>query len=64
MDADEDRGRGYKDKSLNHIEEAYIDDMLTWPQVEEVAKEILVDPEGLTIWLDGVWLNKHLAARV
>ncbi len=64
MDADEDRARGYNDKQLSHIEEGYIDDIIIWDQVEEMAKVVIVDPEGLTIWLDGVWLNKHKAVRM
>ncbi len=63
MDAEEDRARGYNDKRLGHIEEGYIDDLIDWTGVEDMAKEILVDEEGLGIWLDGVWLNKHLAKR-
>jgi len=64
MDADEDRARGYKDKSLAIIEEGYIDDLMTWEVVESMAGEILVDREALNLFLDGVWLNKHKAVRV
>jgi len=64
IDADEDRARSYKDKQLTHIEEGYIDDIIPWEQVESMAKPILVDEEAFTIFLDGVYLNKHKAARV
>ena len=64
MDADEDRARSYKDKSLKILEEGYIDDLMDWPSVEEMARVILVDEEAYNIWLDGVWLNKHKAVRV
>jgi len=64
MDADEDRARGHKDKSLAIIEEGYVDDVITWEDVEAMARPILVDEEAYNIWLDGVWLNKHKAVRV
>lgn len=64
MDADEDRGRQYKDKSLGHVEEGYVDDLISWEDVQSMAKPILVDEEAYNIWLDGVWLNKHKAVRV
>jgi len=64
MDADEDRARGHKDKSLAIIEEGYIDDVISWEDVESMARPILVDEEAYNIWLDGVWLNKHKAVRV
>jgi len=64
MDAAEDRVRGHKDKSLAIIEEGYIDGLIPWAQVEAMAGEILVDVDGLNIFLDGVWLNKHKAVRV
>jgi len=64
MDADEDRARGHKDKSLAIIEEGYIDDLISWELVASMAKEILVDVDGLNLFLDGVWLNKHKAVRV
>jgi len=64
MDADEDRIRGHRDKSLGHIEEGYVDDIVSWEDVQAMAKPILVDEEAYNIWLDGVWLNKHKAVRV
>jgi len=64
MDAEEDRTRSYNDKQLAVIEEAYVDDLIAWEDVETMAMEILVDEEGRRIWLDGVWLNKHKAVRV
>jgi len=64
MDADEDRARGHNDKQLAVIEEGYVDDLITWADVESMAKPILVDPDAYAIWLDGVWLNKHKAVRV
>jgi len=64
MDADEDRARGHKDKSLAIVEEGYVDDLIEWADVELMAGEILVDEEAYNIWLDGVWLNKHKAVRV
>jgi len=64
LDADEDRIRGHRDKSLSHIEEGYVDDLISWEDVESMAGVILVDEEAYSIWLDGVWLNKHKAVRV
>jgi len=64
MDADEDRARGHKDKALSHIEEGYIDDVIDWEKVEEMAKPILIDEAAYELFLDGVYLNKHKAVRV
>lgn len=64
MDADEDRTRKHNDKRLAIIEEGYIDDLITWTNVEEMAKEILVDEAGYNLFLDEVWLNKTKAKRV
>jgi len=64
MDAEEDRARKHSDKQLAVIEEGYVDDLITWEEVEEMAKPILVDEEAYNLWLDGVYLNKHKAVRV
>lgn len=64
MDADEDRARTHKDKQLTHIEEGYIDDVISWREVETMAELILIDEEAYKLFLDGVWLNKHKAVRV
>lgn len=64
MDGDEDRLRRHNDKRLAIIEEGYIDDLMTWENVEEMAAEILVDDTGLSLFLDEVWLNKTKAKRV
>lgn len=64
MDAEEDRVRAHRDKSLTHIEEGYVDDLISWEDVQAMAGEILVDEAAYDIWLDGVWLNKHKAVRV
>ena len=55
---------GVEDKSLAIVEEGHIDDLIAWADVELMAGEIIVDEDGLKIWLDGVWLNKHKAVRV
>jgi len=64
MDAEEDRQRKHSDKQLAVIEEGYVDDLISWEDVESMAKPILVDDEAYNIWLDGVYLNKHKAVRV
>jgi len=64
LDAEEDRTRKHNDKQLAVIEEGYVDDLITWEEVEAMAKPILVDEDAYNIWLDGVYLNKHKAVRV
>ena len=64
MDGDEDRLRRHNDKRVAIIEEGYIDDLITWENVEEMAAEIIVDEAGLSLFLDEVWLNKTKAKRV
>jgi len=64
MDADEDRNRRHLDKRLAIIEEGYIDDLISWKNVESMAGEILVDEPAYNLFLDEVWLNKHKAKRV
>ncbi len=64
MDADEDRNRRHLDKRLAIIEEGYIDDLMSWEDVQSMAKEILVDEIAYNLFLDEVWLNKHKAVRV
>ncbi len=64
MDADEDRNRRHLDKRLAIIEEGYIDDLISWADVQSMAGEILVDEIAYNLFLDEVWLNKHKAVRV
>ena len=64
IDADEDRNRRHLDKNLAIIEEGYVDDLMSWEDVQSMAKEILVDDEAYALFLDEVWLNKHKAVRV
>ena len=63
MDADEDRERKHNDRQLAIVEEAYVDDKITWEEVEEWARTILVDEAARGLYLDEVWLNKHKAKR-
>ena len=63
LDAMEDRARAHNDKQLQHIEEGYVDDIISWEQVESMARPILKDDDAYKIYLDGVWLNKHKAHR-
>ncbi len=64
MDADEDRNRRHLDKRLAIIEEGYIDDLMSWEDVNSMATEILVDEAALNLFLNEVYLNKHKAVRV
>ena len=65
MDADEDRARKRSDERLDVIKDMWLKDVETdFSAIEGWVKEIIVDEEARTLWLNDVYFQKLKTVRV